>query len=517
MAKRYPLEILISATDKASAVLNRVADRVERFNAPFRRLNRALGDFADKTGISRVGTALKNVGTEALAVGRRVALGLGAATAAIGAFAFTQIKAADAIGDTAARLNISTRALQAYQFGFQQADVDQQAFIASLDTLNKNLGEAKIGIGKALPLFRGLALDPKQFRTIDELLPALADRLSRITDPLKRAAIANKLLGQAGAQMALKLAEGPGALREMEAAARAAGAVIDGDVIESAGRLDTLLGSLRMTLAGVAGNALGRLYPAMIKIGAAIQAAIIDHMPQIMAFADQFAANLPGYIDRARDAFNALRGAVEPVWRLFSFLSEKIGTGNTVLATLAVIIGGKLLLALGSLGIALAQLGVNLSVAFGVPGLIVAAVATAVAAGWWLYKNWDAVWIKIVDGVGWVVEKFRTAWDSIKSAAVAAFEGIKTALELAFKSSPLYPLFKGLSWIAGKAFGPSQAAPIASAPAVGGALLQPGPRQQVEVKVDLSNLPPGTRTRARASDGLALDLSRGFAMPGVAY
>lgn len=516
MAKRFPLEIFISATDKATAVLNRVSDRIDRFYQPFNRLRKAFGEFADRTGLSRVGTALQSVGAEALAVGRKLAIGLSVATVAVGAFIKRQVDAADAVGDTAARLNISTDALQAYQYGFEQADVDQQAFVSSLDTLNKNLGLAKIGMGKALPLFRALALDPKKFKTIDQLLPALANRLSRIHDPAKRAAIATKLLGDAGAQMALKLAEGPQALEEMMRAAKAAGAIIGGQAIDDAGKLDQMWKSLRATFSGVAGNVLGRLSPALLKIGAALQAAIIAHMPQIMAFADQFANNLPRYIAGARDAFNSLRDVVSPVLKLFSWLSEKIGVGNTVLTTLAVIVGGKLLIALGSLGVALTSLGVSMSVAFGVPALIVAGVAAVVAAGWWLYKNWDKVWIEIGDRMGWYVEIFTGAWELIKKTAVTAFEWIVDKMKIIWDNSPLGLLFRGVGAIMDRIQGASGSAP-ASTPPAGGRLLGPlaAPRQQVDVKVDLSNLPPGTRATATASSGIGFELSRGYAMPGA--
>lgn len=516
MAKRFPLEILISATDKATAVLNRVSDRIERFYAPFNRLRKAFGDFADKTGLTKVGTALKNVGTEALALGRKIVLGVAAASAAIGAFIYKSLGAADTLYDTAARLNITTDALQAYSYGFGQADISQEAFISSIDTLNKNLGLAKIGLGKTLPLFRGLALDPKKFKTVDQLLPALADRLSKIADPAKRAAIANKLLGDSGAQMALKLAEGPKALEAMSDAARRAGAIIAGDTLSSADKLSMKLESLKATLRGVAGNAIGQLYPALLKIGEGVQAAILRYQPQIEAFAKQFAERLPVYIERTIDALHGLREVLKPITDGIGFLVEKFGAGNVVMGAFAALVGGKLIAALFSLGVALVDLGVSMSVAFAVPALIVAGVAAAVAAGWWLYKNWD----KVSDAIGGTIEQiiinFTLAWERVKNAAVTAFEWIVGKLKTIWDNSPLGLLFRGVGAIMDRIHGSSGSAP-ASAPPVGGRLLGPpaAPRQQVDVKVDLSNLPPGTRATATASDGIGLDLSRGFAMPGA--
>jgi hypothetical protein len=511
MAKRFPLDIIISATDKASAVLNRVSDRVAKFYAPFEALRKSFGMFAEKTGLAGVGSALQNVGSEVLALGRKIALGFGVAAIAVGGFAYKQAMAADEIGDTANRLNITTDALQAYTYGFGQADVNQESFIASLDTLNKNLGDAKIGLGRATPLFRGLALDPRKFKTIDQLLPALADRLSRITDPAKRAAIAQRLLGDSGATMALKLAEGPKALREMMDAARGAGAIIGGGVIRSADKFTNTLAGLKATFAGVAGNAIGQLYPALIKLAQGIQAAIVKHQPQIEAFAEQFAKNLPTYIDRTINAVQGLAAALEPLVKLVGFMVDNFGAGNTVLIALSATIGAKLIGALFGLGSALVSLGVSMSVAFGLPALIVAGVAAVVAAGWWLYKNWDKVSMAIGDSIDWVVEKFTNAWENIKAVHVAAFNWIADKIKSLYKST-------GLEWIADKV---SSLAGSSSSATTGGAYLGPlmqsaiGPTQQVNVSVDLSNLPPGTRTSATASDGVGFDLNRGFALPGV--
>lgn len=516
MAKRFPLDIVISASDKATAVLNRVADRVDRFYAPFGRLRKAFGNFADKTGLAGVGSALKNVGAEALAVGRHVALGLTIATAAIGAFTFSQIQAADAIGDTAARLNISTGALQAYQYGFAQADVDQQAFVSSLDTLNKNLGLAKIGLGKALPLFKGLALDPKKFKTIDELLPALAERLSRIRDPAKRAAIASRLLGDAGAQMAVKLAEGPKALEAMMAAARKAGNILGGDTVDAAGKLDAQLKSLRATFAGVAGNALGKLYPSLIKIAEGIQAAIIRYQPRIEAWAAQFGEKLPTYINRAIDALRDLRSIMEPITKGIGFMVEKFGAANTVMLAFSVLVGGKLIVSLFSLGSALVSLGVSMSAAFAIPALIVAAVAAAVAAGWWLYKNWDEVSEVIGGTFEQIVINFSEAWENVKKTAVSAFEWVVDKLTMIWRNSPLGLMFRGIDYVVQRVAGAAGSA--AGAAPVGGALLGSGgvaPRQQVDVRVDLSNLPPGTRASASGTKGIDFSVSRGYAMPGA--
>lgn len=512
MAKRFPLEILISATDKATAVLNRLSERFEKLTQPFSRLRKAFDGLAERSGIARVGDALRGVGSSVAAVSRRVAFATSLATGALGALIYRQLQASDAIGDTAARLNISTDALQAYHYGFSQADVSAESFTSALDSLNKNLGLAKLGMGKALPLFRGLAIDPKKFRTLDELLPALADRLSKISDPTKRAAIASKLLGDAGAQMALKLAEGPRALQEMGQAARDAAAIIREDAITAAGTFDQTLQKLRSTLSGVAGNALGRLYPALEKIAKAFGKAIVENQPKIEAFAQRFADNLPDALDKAGAALETLRDVARKLEKAFQWCSDKIGTTNTVLGVLAVVAGGPVIPALATLTAALLRMGVAMAVAFPIPTLIVGGIALAIAAVWKLWKNWDKISAWIGDQIDWLGDKFGGLWDGIVDAFKWAIDKLKPIWE----TSPLGLIFRSMGAIFDRIQSASGSAPT-SAPPVGGRLLGPlaGPRQQVDVRVDLSNLPPGTRATATASDGIGLDLSRGWAMPGA--
>lgn len=517
MAKRFPLEIFISATDKASAVLNRLADRVERFQAPFTRLRKAFGEFADKTGLAKVGTAIKNVGAEALAVGRRVAVGLSVATIALGAFIKRHADAGDAVNDTAERLNIGRGALQEFTYAFKFFGVEQAQVVAGLDSLHKNLGQAQAGMGKAVQIFRGLGIDPKKFKSTSDLLPVLANRLSRISDPAKRAAIAGKLLSDsAGPQMAVLLGKGTAELARWREEARKTGSVIEDEALDGVSKFNDQLDKLGFMLRGSVGNALGKLYPALTNIGKAIEGAIVRYQPQIEAFAEQFGANLPRYIEAIVDAFRGLRDALSPVVNLVAWMVDKFGAGNTVMISFAAIVGGKLIGALLSLGMALVGLGVKMTVAFGAPLLIVAGVAAAVAAGWWLYKNWD----KVSAGIGkiWdrVVDGFKSAWERIKKAARDAFGFVLDTLKSMWDNSPFGLIFRGFGAIMDRIQGTSGAAPV-SAPSVSGRLPGPWapPRQQVDVKVDLSNLPPGTRATATASDGIGLDLSRGFAMPGL--
>jgi len=67
------LEILITATDKATAVMNRVNDRVDRMTKPFNALGKTMGDFSKASGLSNVGKELGKIKTVAGDVASKVA------------------------------------------------------------------------------------------------------------------------------------------------------------------------------------------------------------------------------------------------------------------------------------------------------------------------------------------------------------------------------------------------------------------------------------------------------------
>lgn len=198
----------------------------------------------------------------------------------------------------------------------------------------------------------------------------------------------------------------------------------------------------------------------------AIKEAIGRVTPYVTQLGESFASALPGIIDGlAGAAQNAVEfaqmvtdnwGTIEPVllgvaaaYGVFKFAQF---TRNAWLATKAVIANTKAAVAqvralnLGAKatalwsavtkGAALAARGLGVAIKFmtGPIGIAIAAIGAAVAAGIWLYKNWDTVKEKAAQLGAWLGEK----WTEIKEAVVQtvkdlgawlgeAWEGIKTA------------------------------------------------------------------------------------------
>jgi hypothetical protein len=148
--KKFPLSLIVKAVDQASGPLAAMTAKLNAQLSPFKALNEnwsKFGQAANFGAISNVGGALKNVGSEVFNVAARLGgLALGAGLA-FGAVIKGAMDAGDALGEHASRVGFSVDAYASLQHAAAQADVDQEQFASSLDKLNKQMGDMKVGKG----------------------------------------------------------------------------------------------------------------------------------------------------------------------------------------------------------------------------------------------------------------------------------------------------------------------------------------------------------------------------------
>lgn len=133
-------------------------------------------------------------------------------------------------------------------------------------------------------------------------------------------------------------------------------------------------------------------------------------------------------IQKAVDWFNSLDASQQQLIAKIGLIAAAIGP--------VLLIGGKLLIGIGQLMAFAPQImtfGGVLAKGFGIAkaaiaGLtfnpIVLGIAAAIAAGVWLYKNWDTVKAKAAELKAAVSAK----WNALKADTAAKWEGIKTAV-----------------------------------------------------------------------------------------
>ncbi|EPR14194.1 hypothetical protein M527_29210 [Sphingobium indicum IP26] len=145
---------------------------------------------------------------------------------------------ASSLGEVAQQLGVTTRDLQTYRYAASQAGISQEEMDKSLAKLTRTVGEAKAGSKAQASVFRelGVAIQDANGRvyTAGELIPKLADAISKIKDPATRARVEIDLFGKAGQKLDTLLSGGSGGVNELTDAAQRLGIVLSDELIANA-------------------------------------------------------------------------------------------------------------------------------------------------------------------------------------------------------------------------------------------------------------------------------------------
>lgn len=168
-------------------------------------------------------------------------------SAAGGAFALgvASLKMAQDMADSARRIGVTTDALQEFRYVARQTGEDVQSVDGALERFASRLNGAAAGLDKdGIKLFRSIGLEPedlRRFKSTEDALDNVLDRITALRDPNDRVALAEKL-GLDPLTEALR--EGRDALDEYRDGAHEAGQVMDRELIakgaDAAERLDDL-------------------------------------------------------------------------------------------------------------------------------------------------------------------------------------------------------------------------------------------------------------------------------------
>lgn len=139
---------------------------------------------------------------------------------------------ADELDATSAKIGITAESLQTLRFAAQDADIDAATLDSSMQALNATLGalQSGIGDGKIRKAFEALGIPQSQIegmRDASDLLPLLADRISKVGSQAEQVQIAKKL----GVEDLLPLLQrGAAGIAELEGQARSLGVVVSNEV-----------------------------------------------------------------------------------------------------------------------------------------------------------------------------------------------------------------------------------------------------------------------------------------------
>ncbi|MGX7896895.1 hypothetical protein [Tsuneonella sp. HG222] len=160
------------------------------------------------------------------------------------------VDAAGGLGEEAAALGVSTRALQEYRYAATQVGLSQGEMDQGLAQLTRRLGDAALGAkepAKALEQL-GISLDQVRGKDAGDVIPLIAEGMSKIPDPAQRAAIAVDLFGKSGQKLMALLEGGAAGVDTLRQAAQDLGVVLSESDIAKADEVADKVAALRYVL-----------------------------------------------------------------------------------------------------------------------------------------------------------------------------------------------------------------------------------------------------------------------------
>lgn len=333
-----------------------------------------------------LGAKLQNIGQGMSSMGAKISMVMAPVVAGVVAATKSGLEYASSLGEVAQQLGVTTTELQTFRYAASQVGIEQEAMDKSLAKLTVNLGKAASGSGPAAKAFQSLGINVLDanghVKSAGAVMPELADALSKIPDPAKRAAAEVAIFGKSGQQLDTLLAGGSAKMNELTSAAEKLGIVLSSEQIAKADDAADKLSAVKQVL------------------GAKIAGIVADNADAIVAFVEKVANGIASVIDY----FSNLPDGVQSGIAAFAGLAVAIGpvlmAAGSMLSTFGPLIGwivkfvgvaAEAGTVTGALASVFSGLGAGGSVIMGALAPALPIVAAVAAAGALIYANWDKI------------------------------------------------------------------------------------------------------------------------------
>jgi lambda family phage tail tape measure protein len=169
------------------------------------------------------------------------------------------IQMGDQLDELSQRTGTSATTLSSLSQSAQQSGVSLEGVATGMKKLSVQMVEAQNGSKEAAKGFKALGLDPKQFKSSEEALYAIADRFKDMEDGANKVAIAQALMGKSGEANIPWLNQGSEAMRKF-------GSMFSPQFIGMSAKFSDLLDEMGFNSKKFAANALESLLPALSDI-----------------------------------------------------------------------------------------------------------------------------------------------------------------------------------------------------------------------------------------------------------
>ena len=377
-------------------------------------------------GLEAAERRLKAFGSSITAVGKTL-MGLGVAgitpllaTTAI----FSEM--GDKLAKMSVRTGISVESLSELGYAADQSGADLETLEAALRRMQKQITEADGGAEGSIETFEELGLSIEELASLspEKQFERIADRLSEIEDPTRRAAMAMEVFGKSGTKLLPLLSDGVSGIDALREQARKLGLTISTEDAKAAEYFGDTLDDLWKTLKSTA-----------FIIGATLAPFLI-----------QAAKGMTRVVVVATDWVSKNRELV--VW-VFKIALAAVAAGVALIALGVTITGigaafGLVAMVITGIGSAIAMLGSLVAALLTPIGLV--SVGVIALAGYLVYAS----------GIGGqAIEALSRVFGALRADALAAFQGISDALaagDLALAAKILWLTLKlewqkGIHWL----------------------------------------------------------------------
>ena len=359
----------------------------------------------------------KEVGNKLTAAGQAMqglSMAAAAVAASIGAVTVKSAKWADDMNTMSKVYHIGTSELQKYSAAADLVDVSVETIAKSHTKLEKSMASAAKGTGANAEAFAKLGVDVTNadgsLREGDAVWQEVIASLGTMSNETERDALAMQLMGKSAAELNPLIEDGGETYANLaETLAKYDLDFIDQDTINKANQFNDSLDTIK---------AVGMV--AFQQLGTTLAAYLAPAMEKVVDLVGRIASWFGNLSPQTQALIAALTGVVAILAPLL------IGFGKVAFAISSIIS------LVSTVGPVIAGLAGPIGIAIGVIGALV-------AAGIYLYKNWDTIKAKanalknnIVRIFNQIKAKVASIWNSIKTAIVtpinAAVNTVKTAI-----------------------------------------------------------------------------------------
>jgi len=341
----------IGETEQQLGRFRRVGDTFARLKTNAKAVGESFGNLKDK-----LGGAFTRLGIAAGVVGGAIA-GVGYLTAEF-------IDQGDALADQAEGLNMSTKALQTWQFAAGTVGIESEKLGSILSKLQSKIADGSDGTKESFAAL-GISFSKLKRMSPEQQLTHITEAFARLPDTVNKTALANEIFGKSGYKLLPVLKAGAAGLKDIYDEAKATGYILSDETNDAVNKADAAFNQFKIRLTGFKNQALAPLLPVFTDLIGQLGKIVEQHGPKFTtwiqtagkSFMENLApaignfvtTDLPPLIDNIGKVVTALVDTA-------SWLASVTGGWDNLAITLVTLNFAPVITSLVSLGVAIAAI-----------------------------------------------------------------------------------------------------------------------------------------------------------------